>query len=62
MPYGARVGAEVEFGADLGVKVKIMGYSLVMVYVYCLWLHVCYMVYGIDHGLRLWFMAMCFWL
>lgn len=52
----------MEFGADLGVKVKIMGYSLVMVYVYCLWLRVCYMVYGIDYGLRLWFMAMCFWL
>lgn len=62
MSYRARVGAEVECGADLGIKAKIMGYSLVMVYVYCLWLHVCYMAYGIDYRLRLWFMAMSFWL
>lgn len=62
MSYGARVGAEVECGAESGVKVKVVGYSLVMVYVYCLWLHVCYMVYEIDYGLHVWFMAMCFWL
>lgn len=43
MVYRVRVGAEVKYSAQLGVKV--MGYGLVIVYGYCLWLCVQFVVY-----------------